>query len=213
MSESSHPAGKPSGKDSDQSPAMPAADERMPLTKVDSPHPAVWDVDELLKQCDFRTQARGGPGGQHRNRTASGVFVTFRPAEITAEATEERNQHRNREVAIRRLRYVLAVSLRTPSPLADALGASDRGSADSQEQAVRDRFRGSPLKMAEGNDAKPAVLALLLNDLHAAGGQPSLVAPFWKVSTSRIAACLRSHHLAMTLVNRIRQHHGRGPLK
>ncbi|MBB3208743.1 hypothetical protein FHS27_004576 [Rhodopirellula rubra] len=207
MSESSRRSDRKSSSDSGQTPVMPAVDERMPLSMASTPHPSVWDMEELLKQCEFRTQSRSGPGGQHRNRTASGVFVTYRPAEITAEATEERNQHRNRDVAIRRLRYVLAVSLRTPSPLADA------AVADSQEQAVRDRFRGSPLKMAEQNDAKPAVIALLLNDLHVAGGQPSLVAPFWKVSTSRIAACLRSHHPAMTLVNRIRQHHGRGPLK
>ncbi|EMI52306.1 peptide chain release factor family protein [Rhodopirellula sallentina] len=207
MSESSRSKKPASDRPSDTKPAMPAEQERLDLPTVASPHPAVWDLDELLKKCEVRTQARGGPGGQHRNRTASGVFITFRPAEITAEATEERNQHRNRDVAFRRLRYLLAVSLRTRSPL------DDGKAIDAAEKAVRDRFRGSPLKLAEQNEAKPAVLALLLNDLHVGGGQPSLVAPFWKVSTSRINACLRSHRPALTLVNRIRDHHSRGPLK
>ena len=188
---------------------MPSQNQRLSLPNVTSPHPAAWSVDELLKTCEFRMQSRSGPGGQHRNRTASGVFVTFPPAEITAEATEQRNQHRNREVAIRRLRYVLAVSLRSTSPLATE-GTSP---PDQVEQFVRDRFRGSPLKLADDNSFKPAVLAMLLNDLHVAGGQPSLVAPSWKVSTSRIVALLRTHHPAWTLVNRIRAHHDRKPLR
>lgn len=188
---------------------MPTIEQRLPLTGVAAPHPSVWTVEDLLNQCDFRMQSRSGPGGQHRNRTASGCFVTFRPAEITAEATEQRNQHRNRELAIRRLRFVLAVSLRTASPLDLTVDLPP----DELEQAIRIRFYGTPLKLAEDNVLKPAVLALLLNDLHVAGGQPSLVAPLWKVSTSRIAALLRTHSPAWTLVNRIRDHHGRGPLR
>ncbi|TWT73273.1 peptide chain release factor-like protein [Allorhodopirellula solitaria] len=188
---------------------LPSADQRLALTTIAPPHPAVWQLDELLAKCEFRTQARGGPGGQHRNRTASGVFVTFRPMEITAEATEQRNQHRNREIAIRRLRYVLAVSLRTTSPL--AIESGDPLSA--AEHELRDRYRGTPLKLADDNRLKPAVTALLLNDMHVAGGQPSLVAPLWRVSTSRVANLLRTHPPAWTLVNRIRAHHGRGPLR
>ncbi len=188
---------------------MPSPEQRLALSSVASPHPAVWAVDELVGKCEFRMQTRSGPGGQHRNRTASGVFVTYRPAEITAEATEQRNQHRNRDVAIRRLRYVLAISLRTISPLA----AEVNSPPETLEQAVRERYHGSPLKLAEDNLLKPAALALLLNDLHVAGGQPSLVAPSWKVSTSRIVAFLRTHHPAWTLVNRIRAHHDRKPLR
>lgn len=188
---------------------MPSVEQLLPLMEVAAPHPSVWVVDDFLNHCDFRMQSRSGPGGQHRNRTASGCFVTFRPAEITAEATEQRNQHRNRELAIRRLRFILAVSLRTPSSLAPTVDAP----ADELEQAVRTQFHGTQLKLAEDNVLKPAVLALLLNDLHVAGGQPSLVAPLWKVSTSRIAALLRTHSPAWTLVNRIRAHHGRGPLR
>lgn len=188
---------------------MPSAEERLRLTWAASPHPAVLAVDDLVSRCEFRMQSRSGPGGQHRNRTASGCFVTYRPAEITAEATEQRNQHRNREVAIRRLRYVLAVSLRTPSPLA----AEVDHRSETLERAVRDQFRATSLKIAEANPLKPAVLAVLLNDLHVAGGQPSLVAPSWQVSTSRIAALLRTHPPAWTLVNRIRAHHGRHPLR
>lgn len=183
----------------------------MPLAVIAAPHPSVLPVEELLTRCDFRTQSRSGPGGQHRNRTASGVFVTYRGkgevGEITAEATEQRNQHRNRAVAIGRLRYVLAVSVRTGSPLDANL------EKNSLEQTIRDRFQKHTLKMADDNPAKPAVVAMLLNDLHVAGGQPSAVAPIWGVSTSRLVGCLKSCPQAWTLLNRIRDHHGRRGLK
>jgi hypothetical protein len=86
-------------------------------------------------------------------------------------------------------------------------------SIDPQEQDVRDRFHGHTLKLAADNPSKPAVVAMLLNDLHVAGGQPSLVAPLWSVSTSRLVSCLKSHAPAWTLLNRIREHHGRRGLK
>ena len=49
-----------------------------------------------------------------------------------------------------------------------------------QEQELRTRFQGHPLKLNDRNVDKPAVLALLLNDLHVAGGQPSALGPVWK---------------------------------
>lgn len=44
-----------------------------------------------------------GPGGQHRNKTASAVRLKHRATGVVVEATEERCQHKNREVAFRRL--------------------------------------------------------------------------------------------------------------
>jgi peptide chain release factor 1 len=44
-----------------------------------------------------------GPGGQHRNKSHTGVRLVHIPTGITAEATESRSQHRNRTVARERL--------------------------------------------------------------------------------------------------------------
>ncbi len=196
-----------SGEESDLpvEPTMAGIDERYPATMVGSPHPAVMDPEELFKRCELRTQRRSGPGGQHRNKTSSGVFLTLNPYGIVGEATERRSQIQNRVVALTRLRFRLAIELRSPSSIDQEVTAA--------ESELLVRFRGSRLKINEENVLKPAVLALILNDLRVAGGQPSLVAKVWATTTSSIVAFLASHPAALVYVNEIRRFHSRRPLK
>ncbi len=184
---------------------LPAVSDRYPAVFVSWPHPAVIDADELLKRCELRTQRRSGPGGQHRNKTSSGVFLTASDWGIVAEATERRSQAQNRVVALNRLRFRLAVELRSVSVLDEPVTAA--------EQELRDRYSGSRLKLNDENAMKPGVLSLVLNDIHAAGGQPSLVSKAWRSSTSSIVGFLSSHPPAFTYTNEIRTFHSRPPLK
>jgi len=190
---------------SDKSPQLPKSSQRMDVVFVDPPHPATKTPEELLTECGLRTQRRSGPGGQHRNKTSSGVFLQHEPTGIVGEATERRSQADNRAIALQRLRFRLAVEVRTPSVL--------DGPVLSEEILLREQYRGNSMKMSDGNDAKPAILALVLNDLHASGGQPSAVAPFWETTTSSIVRLVKSHSAAFTLLNAIRSHHGRSGLK
>ena len=193
------------GGDPSQGPPLPTPSERMPLKQIPPLHPALLPLEELLRDCELRTQRRSGPGGQHRNKTSSGVFLTHRPTQIVAEATERRSQARNRAVAVGRLRYRLAVELRTPS----AIGTPP----EPRSAELRDRYRQTSLKLNEANVDKPAVLALLMDDLHAAGGQARIVADLWQVSSTAVLNLVRSYREAFVLLNAIRDHHGRRPLK
>jgi hypothetical protein len=184
---------------------IPDSRERFPQVIGDAPHPATIPIERLLQDCELRTQPRSGPGGQHRNRTSSGAFLHHLPSGIIGEATERRSQAQNRNIVVQRLRFRLAVHLRTASILDQP--------ADVIEAALRELYAGHPLRINDQNKDKPSVLAMLLNDLHASGGQPSLVAKHWSVSTSRVVAFAKSHPAAFTLVNQIRRHHGRPPLK
>jgi ribosome-associated protein len=55
-----------------------------------------------------------GPGGQHRNKTETGVRLAHLPSGITVSATERRSQHQNREVALMRLAAALAEKAKPP---------------------------------------------------------------------------------------------------
>lgn len=57
------------------------------------------------RKKDFRvdTFASGGKGGQHQNKTQSGVRIVHLPTGLSSECRETRNQGRNKKIAFRRL--------------------------------------------------------------------------------------------------------------
>ena len=57
-----------------------------------------------LKRDTFRS---GGPGGQHQNKTESGVRYTHLPTGVAAESRSERSQHKNDQMALSQLKAKL----------------------------------------------------------------------------------------------------------
>ncbi len=86
----------------------------------ESTHPAGQDNDALLTQCELVRGRTSGPGGQHRNRVATEVVLHHKPTGITARAGERRSPETNKKVAVGRLRYTLAVEVRTSIPAGEA---------------------------------------------------------------------------------------------
>lgn len=72
-------------------------------TVVVLPKLEMEDVD--IRKEDIRTDVfrASGAGGQHVNRTESGVRFVHLPTGAVAESTESRSQHKNREIAMGRL--------------------------------------------------------------------------------------------------------------
>lgn len=68
----------------------------------DSINIEIRDVD--LKRDVFRC---GGPGGQHQNKTESGVRYTHIPTGVAAESRSERSQHKNDALALQLLKAKL----------------------------------------------------------------------------------------------------------
>lgn len=115
-------------------------------------------------QLTWRASTSGGPGGQHANKTASRVDVVVRiadlpleprevalvyerlasritgPGELAAGASDHRSQHRNRELAVRRLERLIADALRVQRrriPTKESYGAKLRRRASKQSTAQR----------------------------------------------------------------------------
>ncbi len=70
----------------------------------------------LLSECEEAFFTGGGPGGQHRNKTESGVRLVHIATGAAVTATERRSQARNRAAALLRLRERLTSLARRPKP-------------------------------------------------------------------------------------------------
>jgi peptide chain release factor 2 len=66
-----------------------------------------FEIDIPPEHLERETFRSGGPGGQHQNKTESGVRFRHLPTGITAESRNERSQHKNAAVALALLKSKL----------------------------------------------------------------------------------------------------------
>lgn len=139
------------------------------------------DNDKLLAQCDWQGVRGSGPGGQKRNKTSSAVRLTHRPTGLSIRTEASRSQSRNRQTALERLRFKIAWELReNPEPIMlDAL-----------------------------NPRSPVDQARFLDILSDQQGVLSRVARVMSASTGQVSGFMTSQAGLLSVVNRIRQHHG-----
>lgn len=60
--------------------------------------------DDLLRECEVETFRSSGPGGQHVNKTESAVRLRHLPSGLTVTSRQERSQHQNKALCLRKLR-------------------------------------------------------------------------------------------------------------
>jgi peptide chain release factor 2 len=65
------------------------------------------EIDIRPDDLERETFRSGGPGGQHQNKTESGVRFRHKPTGIAAESRNERSQHKNAAVALSLLKAKL----------------------------------------------------------------------------------------------------------
>ena len=63
--------------------------------------------ERLKAETDVEFFVAGGPGGQHRNKTATGVRLKHKPTGLIVTATERRSQLQNLSIAFERLELKL----------------------------------------------------------------------------------------------------------
>jgi hypothetical protein len=56
-----------------------------------------------MADCELQTFTAGGPGGQHQNRSQTGVRIIHRASGARGEARDERSQAQNKKLAWKRM--------------------------------------------------------------------------------------------------------------
>ncbi len=165
-------------------------------------HPAAWNEDELIAECELQFVRRGGPGGQHRNKTETAVVIRHPATGLTGEANERRSQLVNRRLALFRLRLQLAVAIRCPIQ-----------SADSPSQLWLCRIGSGRLSVSAEHEDFPSLLAEALDRLAGNDGRLDLTSAQLGVSSSQLIKLFKQHRPAMDWVNAERAKLGIGRLQ
>ena len=96
--------------------------------------------EALAAECDETFFIASGPGGQHRNKTESGVRLAHRPTGVVVTATERRSQAQNRGAALERLRARLERLAHEPKPrraTKPTRGSRERRLSEKKRRGVR----------------------------------------------------------------------------
>jgi len=123
------------------------------MSDAPGPEPVlIPETDEaLLAECRVETFRSGGPGGQHQNTTESGVRLVHLPTGIRVVARDERSQHRNRALALERLRAALHERNRVDAPRIPTRVSA----AEKRRRLEEKRRRGRKKQLRKPPDTEP----------------------------------------------------------
>ena len=102
---------------------------------------------ELLRECEVETFRASGPGGQHVNKTESAVRLRHLPTGVVVTCREERSQHVNKLICLRRLREKIAELNHRPAkrvPTRRPRGAKERTLRETARRSRVKRLRSKP---------------------------------------------------------------------
>jgi len=158
---------------------MTAAERNAMLTAEDA---------VLLRDCVFIMQKGTGNGGQKINKTASAVRLQHRPTGIAVAANEERSQARNRHIALRKLRYEIALHIHAEPSGTD--------------------FTLLPSPSSSNHARLILWTAALFDRLAASGFDLAQTAEFCGVSTSQLERAMRKYPQIWRSFSETRQQNG-----
>jgi len=123
---------------------------------------------ELLKECEISAYKGSGPGGQHRNKTNSGVKLKISYG-LETYSCDDRSSHINKLLALKKLRLKIALQIREkPTP------------------QIPFPFPGANGKISQDNALYPRFIADILDRINFCKGDLSETAKIWGLSKSAL---------------------------
>ena len=167
------------------------------------PHPAAFPDDQLLKQCEIGFGRTSGPGGQHRNKVETAVFIKHLPTGVEASASERRKQFENRVMALKRLRLKLATNIRN----------AVHPQRHKPSELWVSRRQGPQMSVNPQHRDYPALLAEAMDVIWARKFDVAGAAGVLGITMSQLAKLVRHEKHAFTLLNQGRTDRGLPALK
>jgi hypothetical protein len=127
---------------------------------------------ELLKECEISAYKGSGPGGQHRNKTNSGVKLKIcygKALSIESYSCDDRSSHVNKLLALKKLRLKIALQIR-----------------EEPMKQIPFPFPGMDGRISQDNVLYPQFIADILNRINFCKGDLSETAKIWGLSKSAL---------------------------
>ena len=127
---------------------------------------------DLLKLCEISAYKGSGPGGQHKNKTNSGVKLKLKENSqpvIESYSCDDRSSHINKLLALKKLRLKIALQIRE-EPAAQ----------------IPFPFPGSDGKISPDNNLYPQFIADILDRINFCKGDLGEAAKVWGLSKSAL---------------------------
>ena len=117
----------------------------MPARTPQRPPPYALDRETLEREVEIDVFRASGPGGQHVNKTESALRLTHWPSGVVVTAQDSPSQHRNRDIAFKRLAERLARLNHVPKKRVatkPSAGARRRRIETKKQTGARKKLRG-----------------------------------------------------------------------
>jgi len=123
---------------------------------------------ELLKKCEISAYKGSGPGGQHRNKTNSGVKLKICNT-LETYSCDDRSAHINKLLALKKLRLKIALQIR-----------------EKPTEQIPFPFPGASGKISPDNALYPQFIADILDRINFCKGDLAEAAKIWGLSKSAL---------------------------
>jgi hypothetical protein len=129
---------------------------------------------DFLKLCEISSYKGSGPGGQHKNKTNSGVKLKLKIEKnsqliIESYSCDDRSSHINKLLALKKLRLKIALQIR-----------------EEPATQIPFPFPGSDGKISPDNNLYPQFIADILDRITLCKGDLSEAAKMWGLSKSTL---------------------------
>jgi hypothetical protein len=160
----------------------------------------------LMRSCAWGRSRASGPGGQHRNKVETLVWITHTPSGIEAHAGERRSAQENKSVATFRLRLALATNLRVSLPPGNSWG-------DARSPLWRSRCPANKISCNPAHRDFPSLLAEALDTIAACDFDEGKAAARLACTVSQLVRFVKDHPPAFAAWNHQRAQRGQHALR